>query len=567
VDFLSAYRKKFMNDRKYTREYAKRDERRDERRPDARDKRSITEELVSIDRQLTRLLGKRCYLLSKAANARKRKGRALADPGQERRMRSAWDELVKREGLDAATTRKLFNLANGLAYNSVRNENSNKSRTFKLFPKCESLDVSIDGPRDLEETRMWAAVAAAAEAKTELHPIVLNDALADLLKALNKGGASLIFEKGKVINAGKAPDFHEQKIYVGNETLNLYLCMAMVLGQPGISTFTGGASLKVMDLRAVAHVFAGLGVRLASLEPQSAGVPVRMESGGMTSARFSVPEGFPAEAAAALALFGPTYPDGIAFTWDESWDDEGLLRRVAALLKECGVPCELKKDSFSVRPARYAVPKNPAISLDPMLCASVLAVPYAAEGKVVLKGRWPAKRRIAGEIESFLKSLGCTVNVSKEDITVELNARPEALDFELEHCSELVPLALAASLVAKSGGRIAIAEDFDSATAMDLGDRLGRFVRVKPGRLVVTGSDRGSSWVESEESWVSPTADWTLALALVSFVAPGILLANPGDLASVWPDFWQLFVNGFVPQPDKKEPEESGKKGRRVRIG
>ncbi|NJB68818.1 chorismate mutase/5-enolpyruvylshikimate-3-phosphate synthase [Desulfobaculum xiamenense] len=555
-----------MNEKKYDKKFSRRDGESREARPAARDQWSITEELVDIDRQLTRILARRTTLLAKAAGSRKRKGKSLVDPSQEKSMRAVWEELVKRQGFDATTVRKLFNLSNGLAYGYAQADEQGE-KAFIMRPRRETLSLDMPGPRALVETRMWAALAAAAGVECTLEPVVLNDPIVELVKALNQAGASISREKGVVRCTGAVPDFSGKTVFAGSDELNFYMMLAMAMPEPGISMFSGGTPLKVMDLRPVIHVLSGLGIRLTTLEPQSNGVPVRMESGGMTTNRFRVPEGFPAEAAAAMALFGPTFPDGIEFTWGSDWNDGGLLGRVAAVLKECGIPCTLTEDSFSVARARYAMPKAPRLALDPMLCTTLLAAPHFGSGKVRLAGVWPADNAVAMAAVELLKALGMRVEVGKDAIVSELGERPEQLDLDVTVCPRFAPLALAAGFASRSGARVAVGEGFDSAAAMELGERLGRFVRVSPDKLVVAAAPRGSMWEEGA-SWVSPAPEWSLGLALASYAAPGIVLANPGDLAALWPEFWQLFVNGFTPKIEKKEPDDDGdKKGRRVRIG
>ena len=42
-------------------------------------------------------------------------------------------------------------------------------------------------------------------------------------------------------------------------------------------------------------------------------------------------------------------------------------------------------------------------------------------------------------------------------------------------------------------------------------------------------------------AWICPDAYWGLALALASFVRPGVRLANPDIVARTMPFFWPLF--------------------------
>jgi hypothetical protein len=59
---------------------------------------------------------------------------------------------------------------------------------------------------------------------------------------------------------------------------------------------------------------------------------------------------------------------------------------------------------------------------------------------------------------------------------------------------------------------------------------------------------------------VSPDSGWSLALALIALVRPGIVLRNPGELHGDWPDFWTIYNGLPRPQDAFAAREEKGRK-------
>ncbi|BBD08779.1 hypothetical protein [Desulfovibrio ferrophilus] len=528
--------------------------------------RSLTDELVDLDLDLAYMIAKRTQLLGRAAAARKAKGRPLADANQERRMRRSWDEVASRHGLDIRPLRQIFTLANGLAYaGAVKPESA--SRKFIMNPEVKDLALEMAGPRNRTITRLLTVLAVLSGSSIELAPVVVNDPLVELVKAFNQAGASLSWEEALVKSTGAKASLPGKTIHAGDDPLNLYLLLALGLPQVGRTTITGGTPLKVLDLSVVGRVFAGLGARLTSIEPHLTGAPVRLESGGMTHGSFKVPEGFPPLCALAMALAGPTYPEGLRFNWDKGWEGAGLMNLAVKVLADCGVTATLGKNEFSVEAGSYKIPAKPdrsVLPLDAELCATLLALPRFTGGSVTLSGHWPDDCPDAPVVEGMLRNAGLELKVSESGITVTAGSWPDKLDFDASR--GLFPLAVAMGIAAPGDARIAISEDEDTSTAEEIAGRIGRFARVKPGRVViVAGREPSNRWADPMTPFPSPSPQWSLALALASMTAPGVTLANPGGLSETWPGFWGLFAENF--NPKDKEPEDDGKKkGRRIRV-
>lgn len=528
-------------------------------------KKSLTEELVDLDRDLAYMLAKRTRLLGRAASSRQSKGLSLADPNQERRMRRAWDEVAARHGLDVKPLRQMFTLANGLAYSTAVKPES-ASRKFIMNPQIKGLDLVMSGPRSRMRTQLAVALAAAAGATCSLDSVVLGDSLIQLVKGLNQAGAALSWEGEAVLCKGGKLDMPGKTVHAGDDPLNLFLLLALALPQIGRTTFTGGTRLKLLDLSGAAHVLAGMGVRVTPIEPHLSGAPVRLESAGMTTGKCHLPEDFPEDLALAMALAGPTYPEGLTMTWDEGFDGVDILGHAVDMLDACGVKAELSDTEFTVAKAELAVPETmdrDTVYMDPELCATLLALPRLGAERVALSGAWPAGEPEAEVIEAMLKASGVRLDISKSGITATAGEWPEKVDLDATHGH--FALATALGLAAPCDARIAVFDEEDTATAEDLAARMGGFARVKPGRVVLVGDGRRNKWDRPMQPWPSPASEWSLCLALISTTAQGVTLANPGSLSEVWPGFWGLFADNFKPK-DKESEDDGRKKGRRIRI-
>ena len=537
----------------------------DKKRGRAPFKKSLTEELVDLDRDLAHMLAKRTRLLRIAASTRHDKGLPLADPNQERRMRRAWDEVASMQGLDVRPLRQIFTLANGLAYATAVKPESG-SRKFILNAQIKGQDIELAGPRSRVRTQLFAALAAAAGAECTLEPVVLNDALIELVKAFNKAGGAMGWEGQSVLCKGGSLDMAGKTVHAGGDPLNLFLLIALAMPQVGRTTFTGGTTLKLLDLTGAAHVLAGMGVRLTPIEPHLSGAPVRLESAGMTTGACKLPDDFPADLALAMALAGPTYPQGLSMTWDEGFAGAEALAHAVDLLAACGVDAELAEGSFSVPHAELAVPATmdrETVYLDPELCASLLALSRMGASRVALTGSWPAGDPQADAVADMLRAVGVELEVSASGVSAVAGQWPEKLD--LDATRGFFELAVALGLAAPGDARISVGEDEDTATAEDLAGRMGAFARVKPGRVVIVGDGTYNKWADPMRPWPSPSPEWSLGLTLASTTVDGATLANPGGLAEIWPGFWGLLADNF--KPKDKEPEDDGrKKGRRIRI-
>ena len=135
-------------------------------------------DIESLDKRLLSLLAQRTRLAASQAANRRERGAPLVDPEREKHLWAQWVRVWQEAGLDARPLRRLFGVVNSLALEAPAAEN--RAQPFLLIPRRETVDVDLPGPRSLRQTRMWTALAAAANLELRLTPVVLNDPLIDL---------------------------------------------------------------------------------------------------------------------------------------------------------------------------------------------------------------------------------------------------------------------------------------------------------------------------------------------------------------------------------------------------
>ena len=312
------------------------------------------EGLSDLDRQLLDALARRAQALAGSARARKARGGSLADREAERRSWRGWAALAGGHGLDLPTLRKLFALANGLGYELAGHEPGAPVHRLFFRPDPGPLDLELAGPSSRLFSRAALLYAGVLGRPLRLDPAVLDDALASLAKSLNSSGGRVSMAADALdVEAGPAPDLTGRSLFVGEDELNLYLLLALAVGRPGRSTFTGGTALKALDLSPAAEICSRLGARLAAVEPLSWGLPARLESTGLvdsglrqgeTISRLDLAADTPPLFALALALAAPFYPEGLALAWPAPAAGVGpldaALEAAAGLLARLGARTE-----------------------------------------------------------------------------------------------------------------------------------------------------------------------------------------------------------------------------------
>ncbi|MDR2696147.1 MAG: 3-phosphoshikimate 1-carboxyvinyltransferase, partial [Deltaproteobacteria bacterium] len=503
--------------------------------------RTFTEEITDIDRSLIRLLLKRHTLLQRLAAPQGR-----LDAKTEQQLRTAWEKNATCVSRDPKVTRQLFSLLQEVHFLPKPDPDGEPRQAFGLAPMRQPVKLSMPGPKACRRVRMYLALAAGAGQPLRIDEVLLNDPLTECVKAFNQAGGRLAWqEDGSVLaRAGEPLPLPDKVIFVGDDSLNLYLLLGHYLGRASHAKFTGAGKLKLDDLAALRHFAPLLGARLTNVIPKTGGLPVRLEASGMLPQEAAIPADLPADAVTGLLLAASCWPQPVVLDLASHPQAEAILEEALDILAACRVGVERNGRRVRILPG-VNVPVAPVVGMDLTLAANLLALPACAGGVARLAGLWPdcAPGR---ELIRLLESAGLQVERTDNAICAQLpeNAAPSGLSGFPDLPARFAPLALAlACLPALRGGEAHLpelpqgleAERDDFLHALDIAPEGTRLPAPKaPAR-------------HDAIPWTAPSPAWAMAYALTAFVRPHLKLVNPGIMTTLWPRFWAFY--NALPEP------------------
>lgn len=531
-------------------------------------------DLESLDKRLVALLIQRTRLAAAQGSSRRERGGSLVDPEREKRLWATWSRLWQESGMDPRPLRRLFGTVNALGLEQSEATGA-AAKSFLLTPRRDPVSVDIPGPRSLRLTRMWTALAAAAGFGGVLSPVVVNDPLLDLVKALNQAGARLSWEEDQLrLTPGQPLDFDDRLIFAGADPLNFHLLLGLALPRLAKAKFVGGPALRFLDLDRMNSLLVPLGARLVPVDPNVPGLPARLESGGRMASRITLTEAASPDLARGLALAAWSYPNGLELAFPQGSALEAALAETAGLLQACGVGVRQDPGVLAVAASTPQRPADWSPPLDPVLGAAFLALPLFHGGQVRLSGPWAGDWPEAANAAALLRAAGLQLETGPQAAVSRPGQVPARGDFPAALFAgpdgpALLALALALALPLRDGAHIGLPGDGSLADQAEAFlEAVGKPYRLEGGDLeVLAGPPRRG--VEAP-AWYAPTPWHALALALAALHVPGQQLANPGEMTGLWPKFFLLYnsLPSIQGLPAKKEPKvhEPAKRVRRVRV-
>lgn len=507
---------------------------------------SLTQELAQIDERLVSLLASRTGLLSRAAMSRRAKNLSITDPNQEKTLWQVWRDSPKAEGLEPQMLRRIFHLANNLAYSRAENSSA-PGKSLSLFPRRKPVNIDLDAPRDQILRSMTFFLGALGSTSLTVAPFQSNSISLELINALNLCGFNIaIQDRQCLIRPALSWSLDNKAVYAGQSTFHFYLLLCLALGGVNRVKYTGATKLKILDLRPVQELLPRLGCRLTIVEPHSNGLPVRVETSGRIPDSLDIPPGISRKFILALIAAATTFKKTLSIRLHESYGDSKLLRKGIAFLQHFlpevqfdGSVVTIPAGSAGLDAAQMDIP------VDPLMSLHLLVLPFFTDGQVTLRGKWPGYTPNLQDVMDILYEFGLRISIEPDSITSRMGDRPPRLSLDITSCQEYLPLLLAMAFGLRGACDIRLnTARIDVEHAQDLLEALGAGYSLQPGLLRL---GLPSTRKPKEGPWQSPGPYWTLAGALISFTHPGVCLANADNISSAWPWFWKIFMN--LPEP------------------
>ncbi|MFW6324005.1 MAG: hypothetical protein ACOC0U_02980 [Desulfovibrionales bacterium] len=514
---------------------------------------SLSQELNDLDRKLTELLVRRSELMARSAERRVSKNAKLVDPREEKALWKIWKEVRDARELDPRIWEQIFNLTNALSYS--RAEKSRSMKDYTLFPRRTPFSLATAGPPSSFCARLHLCLAAVGERSLHLKGAVLNDPTIELIKLLNQAGASIEWNAEGDINVSRdrALHFNRKSIFCGQNPLNFFFALSLAVHGLGTCRLTGGTRLKTLDLHPLRETLSTMGARVVHLDPHSSGLPVRIESTGRVPEEFEFKAITPPEFVQAFIVVSAALGKRISVSWPDEMTCRALPGSVAQILADTTY-AQIQPSGIEFPEKGLTLPEHPHIPLDPVLSAYLMALPLGAEGNVLLTGRWPA-RADAEEIQFILQQV-LELEIHKEEVrTGRKGDYPATVSSR-----KFSPLGFAALLLTSAQEyRWGLTDEDDIEFADDFLRSAGFEYEWSQSALVITGRT-----VLEPPTVSAPTSEWGMAMALVAFRLQGLVLRNPGIVASLWPGFWKIYNS--LHKQDSPEKKGNGNERKRKRI-
>jgi len=523
--------------------------------------------LIELDRELMKLLVRRATLVSRIRGGRDHAASPAAIQA-EKAVRIAWETAAPVFSKDPRFARQLFSLLQDIKI--LSKEQAERTGIFRLAPPGKPAAGSITGPTSARAAQMRIALAAGLGRGLVMERVTLSTALADTIKACTQAGAKVSYEhQGTLarIEVAEGPPlaFAGKTLYMGEDLFTAYLMAFLTIGSPGICRFTGGSRLKSVDLAPLRHVLPLFGARLAHVIPHSQSLPANVESSGNIPALVAVPANLPFEGVCALLLAPLIWH--VPLTLDLAALPAAVataaLGEVRPLHREAGADVETRGPNLLITPAPLAPPERPALSLDPVLSAYLLAIPLFTGGSMRLEGFWPGHTPAAAEAEQLLAWGGGEISIGEGFIRVAAGNAPFSLPLQCaELSSEFGPLYLALKIrhhLLRQSESPTLPQNHSYFPQEEAQDR--ELTQDFCARLNLHWTDgvltKGTDAAGHLPAWSSPDASWSMAYALCAFLKPGLELANPGKLSEAIPTFWGIYNSLPKPtDPVRQEPRK-----------
>ena len=508
----------------------------------------LSKEIEMLDEKIAAMLAQRTRLLAKAAGTRRRKKVSLIDDVQEKNLWRIWAQAFETEGLNKATLKKLFLLLNSLAYEHVEKKNDNAG-SMCMYPRRQPVQIDIQGPRDILQTRIAIALSTGCPSSFEMRHFQTSEMNVELIKAFNQAGAAMSWERRVFKSQANATiELDNKVIFCGGDPFNFYLLLCRSLTKPGQIKFSGTSTTKFLDLRPLQKLLPLLGARLTTIDPHSNGLPARLECSGHTPEEIEIPWEIDTFFILALAVTAPFFSKGLRMVLQNTKQAHKIFTIARPIFEQFKLSISQEDRVITIPPKTpVCTGGNIEIPIDLPMGAYILSLPFFRGGRANLQGRWPEIAQKGSPFEEILSEFGISMQVSKASVETTCEGQTDAVYVDITGRSKMLPLVTALSLGVSQNATIR----FDQFTPdVEHADNFLTFLNidhsVKTDRIDIR--PKNSNLNPPEGSWDSPTPFWTLSYVMASFVLPGICLSNPGELTSIWPDFWNTFNNLPAPQ-------------------
>jgi len=360
--------------------------------------------------------------------------------------------------------------------------------TYRVRPAI--LQGNLEVPPSKSITHRALLMAALSRRPVTIHHILDAEDTRLTLDAIHRLGYEFIREGDTVTFTGiqHTPAEHPVTLFVGNSgtTARLITAVAAIQSVPVIIDGT-----PRMRQRPMAPLFKALRQLGITVEDTEGFLPVKLSGGGNVGNRATIDPRASSQFVSALMLIAPFLPQGLHIHLSHPPSSRSYIELTQGILQRFGIPVFWEDMDITIPSATPQPPDAFTVEGDFSSASYFLIGAHLTGGKICAANLYADSLQGDREILSILAASGAKIHHTENGICVEGTGKPQPVEWDMQHCPDLVPgvavmcLFAAGPSVLKHVSHLRFKESDRIEAICQNAERLGGTVTYQDGHLYI----------------------------------------------------------------------------------
>ncbi len=382
-------------------------------------------------------------------------------------------------------------------------------------------------------------IAALSGTRTRVQRILQAEDTQLTLQALQQLGFEFTAEADWAEFKGqwRPPAQQPVQLWVGNSGTTARLLTAVAALLPLKVIIDGSPRMRQRPMAPLVQALQQLGV---PIEHHDGNLPLQIQGGAISASSVTIDPRISSQFVSGLMLIAPALPGGLTLHLTHTPSSQSYIELTRKLMQQFGITVEWQENYISVLPGRYQLPEVYTVEGDFSSASYFLIGSHLSGGQVTVKGMTMNSPQGDKEIVPILKAAGARIREVADGIQVKGTATIKPIDWQMQHCPDLVPgvAVMCAFAAAPSYLRqvehLRYKESDRIAAVTENLQRLGAMVHYQKGTLIIEPQPlRGAVIRTFDDHRIA------MAFALAGLRIPGVKIANPECVGKSYPSFWE----------------------------
>ncbi len=409
--------------------------------------------------------------------------------------------------------------------------------TYRVQPAI--LQGNLDVPPSKSITHRALLMAALSRRPVRIRRILDAEDTRLTLDAIHRLGYEFIREGDTVTFTGvqHPPAEHPVTLFVGNSGTTARLITAVAAIQPVPVVIDGTPRMRQRPMAPLFDALRQLGV---TVEDTGGYLPLTLSGGKIVGNRVAIDPRASSQFVSALMLIAPLLPQGLRIHLTHPPSSRSYIELTQGILHRFGVPTTWENSDITIPAAAPQPPDEFTVEGDFSSASYALIGAHLTGGKICATNLHGDSLQGDREILSILAASGAKIHHTGNGICVEGTGKPQPVEWDMQHCPDLVPgvavMCLFASgpSVLKQVSHLRFKESDRIEATCKNAERLGGKVTFRDGHLYIHPGPLHGGTIE-------PYNDHRIAMAfaLAGLRVPGVDILNPDCVEKSYPQFWE----------------------------